>query len=1319
MKRELDGRLNIRYCLRPNESDFFNFLSSQHFTSTELMQLKLMHIDQICVDDTGAQWEVHFACAAHLTDNLLKVAAAKLAAAFSLQHVDMICDGNGHVCSLPAMKVEPDVEIDDCSGEPVPDKGISDSIRIPPDGLHDSWEGPPTNYGPTEQFIESNYQDLSPFASNEDIPLPDIPEQYEDSQPDELLNDAEYLKAVENAFGEKKEDDLLWGKKIRGAVRKIESLTEEENRVVIEGTFVKTLDKDSELQAFDEREFKTGTINLKFSMSDDTGGIYVKLRFLKKEENSRYKSGYDDPRKACNEFKSKLKPGMRLRIQGNVKPDNFEFNEMVMTPSGIMKAESEQRMDHAENKRVELHCHTKMSKLDGVTPMQELVQQAHNWGHKALAITDHGVVQAFPFCYDEVMDLKSDLKLIFGMEGYLIADRKTQGKEIDQEAGDPTKVNKRAPKIRSHHIIILAKNEIGLRNLYKLVTISHMRYFNRSPLLPREVIEEHREGLILGSACEAGELYRAILSGASDEELEDIANFYDYLEIQPTGNNMFLVRQHGYSVKDLEEHNRKIYELGKKLGKLVVATCDVHFLNPEDAKYRAILQAGQHYSDADQQPPLFLHTTEEMLDEFAYLGKEAAYEVVVENTNRVAEMVERIKPVPDRDQLYSPSIPGAEDAVRDMSYAKAHEWYGETLPQVVEDRLKFELDSIIGNGFSVLYFIAHKLVKHSLDRGYLVGSRGSVGSSFVATMLEITEVNALPPHYRCPKCKHSEFFLHNEYDSGFDLPNKDCPECGTRMIRDGHEIPFAVFLGFHGDKVPDIDLNFSGGIDPDDPDSMSDQSVAHKYTEELFGRDNVCRAGTLATIANKTAVGFIRKYYEDKGIHPHPALVSALVGGLAGVKRTTGQHPGGIMVIPRNMDIHYITPMNRPADDKDGDTITTHYDYHSINDRLVKLDILGHDDPMVLKMLEKYLQETFDPHFNPKDIPVGDEETMRIFQDTSSLGVTPAQIYSNVGTFGIPECGTQFVRQMIEDVKPKNFSQVVRVSGYSHGTDVWLNNAQDLIREGKPVDETISTRDDIMTHLISKGVEPSLAFKTMEYVRKGKAAKKGLEPQMREAMVAANIPEWYMTSCERVQYLFPKAHAVAYVLMAYRIAYCKVHHPKEFYAAYFTVRAKDFEYGEVAKGRNYIRNFIEMVDNVELDEETGLIVSKSTRAESPTKRGEPPTVLDKSTATYLEMANEMMERGFIFEKMDIYESDALKFKVTDKGLRPPLASLAGVGDTAAKAIAAVVDKNNPFISQEDLRQRAGVGKSVIEKLAAVGALGDMPETNQIDLFSFA
>lgn len=1233
-----------KYCLIPDKDKFFSFLASLSFSQVEMMQLKLMHINQICIDESSSRWEIHFSCAAHLTGELIQAAAKKLAAAFCLRSVDMICDGDGLSCQLPVNRREvPDVEITDCTGEV-----LTDDVPLPP-------EPPEIEIGNSEP-IEQEYC---------------------------LEEDLDYKQAVENLYGSKKDDGILWGKRISGLVQKIETLTEEENNVVIEGTFVKSLDKDGNLQSFLEHELRSGAIILTFNVSDETNGIFVKLRFDNRDGN--------DVRKKCNEFKNLLKPGMRLRLQGNVVPDRFAFDEMTMQPFSIMKIDIEQRMDNALEKRVELHCHTKMSKMDGLTPMEDLVKQAVRWGHKALAITDHGVVQAFPFCFDAAEG--TDLKLIFGMEGYLISDSKIKDDNLDTEPTD-TKKQSKAPKIASHHIIILAKNETGLRNLYKLVTISHLRYLNKRPLLPRKVIEEHREGLILGSACEAGELYRAVRSGASDEELEAIAGFYDYLEIQPTGNNMFLVRENICTENDLQEHNRKIYELGKRLGKLTVATCDVHFLNPEDAQLRAILQAGQNYKDADMQPPLYLHTTEEMLAEFSYLGEEAAYEVVVTNTNKIADMIERIKPVPDRDQLYSPSIPGAEESVRNLSYAKAHEWYGDKLPKIVEDRLKMELDAIIGHGFSVLYFIAHKLVKHSIDRGYLVGSRGSVGSSFVATMLDITEVNALKPHYRCPNCRYSEFFVNNEVDSGFDLEPKDCPECGKPMLRDGHDIPFAVFLGFHGDKVPDIDLNFSGGIDPDDPLAMSDQSVAHKYTEELFGRDNVCRAGTISTIANKTAVGYIRKYYEEKGVHVHPARIAALVEGFAGIKRTTGQHPGGIMVVPRNMDIHYITPMNRPADDKNGDTITTHYDYHSINDRLVKLDILGHDDPMVLKMLEKYLRENVDPNFEPKDIPVGDEETMRIFQNTTSLGVTPEQIDSTVGTFGIPECGTKFVRQMISDVQPKKFSEVVRVSGYSHGTDVWLNNAQDLIKEGKPVAETISTRDDIMTHLISKGVEPSLAFKTMEHVRKGKAAKKGLESKMLEAMYEAKIPEWYIKSCEKVQYLFPKAHAVAYVLMAYRIAYCKVHYPKEFYAAYFTVRAKDFDYSYVAKGKSYVKNFIKNVY----------------------AQGFKASVQDKSTVTYLELANEMMERGLEFDKMDIYDSDPIKFIVTPSGLRPPLAALSGVGESAAKSIAAVRDKKVPFISQEDLRLRSGVGKSVIDKLAEIGALGDLPEENQINLF---
>lgn len=1299
--------MQAAYCINPDKDRLLAFLSDSSLSFATKIQLRQLQIEKILTDAAGASWEIHYTSKACIEEKTLQALAEKLTAAFSLISCTYVGDGklapkagakstgqpagsSQQAGSLPqnsaantagqsavnsqqddnlpqksapkasetaaAVSGLPEVEITQCTGEPLP---------------------PDLPVSPEEELASLEASFGEPMA---DFAAPDQAETCIVDYSNDIY-DAAYEEAFNNLYG-KKDTDIIFGNKIKDNVkiRPLETLVEEESRVTIEGTYVKTMDKDGNMLTFMEKELRTGAIILTFNVVDKTNGIFVSLRFDKRN--------YEDPRKACNDFKGKLKPGMRLRLQGNVQPDRFMFDEMTMNPTAIMKLDPlPDREDKAEVKRVELHCHTKMSKMDAVTTMQALVRKAIKFGHKALAITDHGVVQAFPFCYDEVEENHSDLKLIFGMEGYLISDRKLKDDDLDQEAGDPTKTKSKRPKVKSNHIIILAKNETGLRNLYKLVTVSHLNYLQRRPLLPREVIQEHRDGLILGSACEAGELYRAILAGASDTELEEIASFYDYLEIQPTGNNMFLVREKVCTVEDLQAHNRKIYEIGKKLGKLTVATCDVHFLNPEDAKLRAILQAAQHYKDADDQPPLYFRTTEEMLEEFAYLGKDIAYEVCVTNTNKISDLIEKIKPVPDRDQLYSPFIPGVEKKVEDMSYAHAHEWYGENLPQVVEDRLKLELDSIIGNGFSVLYYIAHRLVKNSLEIGYLVGSRGSVGSSFVATMLDITEVNALPPHYRCPKCKHSEFFLNNEWDSGFDLPVKMCPHCGTEMIRDGHNIPFAVFLGFKGDKVPDIDLNFSEEA----------QHKAHEFTKELFGRDNVCRAGTISTVAIKTAKAFIEKYYEERNQRVHPAFVASMVSDLAGVKRTTGQHPGGIMVVPRNMDMSFISPMNWPADERTPKTIdiTTHYDYHSINDRLVKLDILGHDDPNVIKKLEEYLSTPERPFSAKYDIPMGDEETLRIFQNTSSLGVTPEQIDSEVGTFGIPECGTAFVRQMIHDVQPKSFSEIVRVSGYSHGTDVWLNNAQDLIKEGKPVSGTISTRDDIMTYLISVGVDPSLAFKTMEHVRKGKAAKKGLEPAMLEAMHKAEVPEWYIKSCEKVQYLFPKAHAVAYVLMAYRIAWCKVHRPLAFYAAYFTVRAPEFDFALVGKGPEAVKQFLK---NVKL-------------------QGFKASAQDKANVTYLELVNEMFERGFCFENIDLYESDAERFRITEKGLRPPLGALSGVGGVAAKAIAAVADKNNPFISQEDLRQRAGVGRAVTERLAEIGALGDLPDSNQMDLFA--
>ena len=1253
--------MQAKYCFKPDNDKFFRFLQAQGFTAAELLQLKLLRIGSICVAEDGDSWELHFSCSAKLELSVLKTAEQKLAAAFSLTRADFICDGDGGKCLLPQR--EPAVQ----QQEP---KAAEDG-----GAACDYCEAPLPEEPPdfAEMAGDADAAEIGAPASSLPEPLPcDLGEEPEDAAPEAaaIEQSPEYLRAMAQVYGDKKarENGLLWGKAVKGKVRELASLAEEENRVVVEGIFVKSIDRDGKLAAFVERELRTGAVMLTFNLTDESNGIYVKLRFDKHGDRTA--------REECKAFKELLKPGMHLRILGNVAPDRFMNDEMTLTPLGIMQVPVAERLDQAEVKRVELHCHTKMSKLDALTDMEALVQKAVKWGHKALAITDHGVVQAFPFCFDAAEG--SDIKLIFGMEGYLINDRNFGSQDFAADyLNRYMRGRGRAFKEPSYfHIIILAKNEIGLRNLYKLVTISHLRYYNKRPLLPRELLEEYRDGLLFGSACEAGEFYKAVEMGAPDEVLAQIAAFYDYLEIQPTGNNQFLVRENICTLKELEEHNRRIVNFGRSVGKMTVATCDVHFLNPEDHMLRAVLQ--YNYDDSDFQPPLYFRTTEEMLAEFAYLGKDVAYEVCVENSNKIAEMIERIKPVPDRDQLYSPFIPGVEERIHDMAYQRAREWYGDELPPMVEERLQMELDSIINHGYAVLYYIAHKLVTHSLDRGYLVGSRGSVGSSFVANMIDITEVNALKPHYRCPKCRHSEFFLHNEVDSGFDLPPKDCPHCGTPMIRDGHDIPFAVFMGFHGDKVPDIDLNFSG----------DDQPVAHKYTEELFGRDNVCRAGTISTVAIKTAIGYVLKYYEKKNLHVHPAKVAELAAGINGVKRTTGQHPGGIMVIPRNMDIHYITPMNRPADDKNSPTVTTHYDYHSINDRLVKLDILGHDDPTVIKMLEDLTG------IPAKDIPVGDEATMRIFQDTTSLGVTPEQIFSEVGTFGIPECGTSFVRQMIFDVKPKNFSEVVRVSGYSHGTDVWLNNAQDLIKAGKPVKETISTRDDVMTSLIAKGVEPLLAFKTMEHVRKGKAAKKGLEPQMLEAMKKANVPEWYIESCKKVQYLFPKAHAVAYVLMAYRIAYCKVHYPREYYAAYFSKRAPDFDVALAMKGKEYIKQFIKNVY----------------------QQGFKATAQDRSAVTYLELLNEMLERGYILEPLDLYRSEAVDFQVTPKGLRPPLAALSGVGEVAARAIVRARREGGEFISQEDLRLRAGVGKSVVERLAEIGVLGDLPEDNQCSLF---
>ncbi|MCE5285106.1 MAG: PolC-type DNA polymerase III [Pelosinus sp.] len=1039
----------------------------------------------------------------------------------------------------------------------------------------------------------------------------------------------EYLEAVSESSRPRedkaKDNPVIYGRNIKDEPQAIRNVREEARNVVFEG----------DIAAYDTRELKSGRFLLTFDLSDATDGISAKIFF--------------DEQEKFNKVAGALQQGMRIKVKGMVQFDKFS-KDLVLFVDSICRGEKSERMDMAEKPRIELHAHTRMSTMDAVVSVKNLVNTAAKWHHPAIAITDHGVVQAFPEAHD--VAAKAGIKVIYGMEGYLF--------EHDIKS--------------ANHIVILAKNPVGLRNLYRLVSLSHLKYFHRTPRLPRQILSEYREGLIFGSACEAGELIRAIISGAADDELLRIASFYDYLEIQPIGNNGFLLREGKVPNEEaLRDINRKVCEIGDKLGKLVVATGDVHFLNPEDEVYRRILMAGKGFTDADNQPPLFFHTTDEMLQEFSYLGSDKAFELVVTNPGKITELVEEFKPIPD--ELYSPQIPGAEEAISSMSYNSAEELYGSPLPDIVADRLKLELDSIINHGFAVLYLIAHKLVKKSLDDGYLVGSRGSVGSSFVATMTNITEVNPLPPHWRCPQCKHSEFITDGSIGGGFDLADKDCPECHTQMEKDGHDIPFAVFMGFHGDKVPDIDLNFSGVYQP----------VAHKYTEELFGRDNVFRAGTIGTIADKTAYGYVKNYFTEKNIDVRDAYINSVIAGCTGVKRTTGQHPAGIMVVPRDMDVHYFTPIQHPADDMKSGIITTHFDYHSISSRLVKLDILGHDDPTVIKMLEDLTGR------DPKTIPFDDQETLSLFSSTKAIDVNPDDLGSTVATYGIPEYGTKFVRQMLVDTTPKTFSELVRISGFSHGTDVWLNNAQDLIREGKAkLSEAISARDDIMMYLIHKGVEPVTAFKIMENVRKGK----GVKPDEVEKMKAKNVPDWYVESCQKIKYMFPKAHAVAYVMMAFRIAYCKVHYPLAFYAAYFTVRATDFDAELIVQGQAVVKAQLKEFE----------------------QRGNNLSVKEKSLQTILEIALEMYLRGFTFQHVDLYKSAATDFIIEGSSLLPPLAGLQGLGDNAAKSIVEAREEK-PFATQEDIKVRARATKTVIDILKQHGCLDDLPETAQIMLFA--
>ncbi len=850
--------------------------------------------------------------------------------------------------------------------------------------------------------------------------------------------------------------------------------------------------------------------------------------------------------------------------------------------------------------------------------------------------------------------------------------------DIEIYASDEDAKKEEYKKLNTYHAIILAKDYTGLKNLYRLVSYSHLHYFYKKPRILKSLYKKYSEGLIIGSACSEGELYQAILLGRSDEEIEEIAREYDYLEIQPIGNNEYLVRQEQVPDKEyLKLINKKIVALGEKLNKPVIATGDVHFIDPEDEIYRRILEAGQGFKDADNQAPLYLKTTEEMLKEFSYLGEEKAYEVVVTNTNKISDMCMQISPI--SSEKATPHIEGCEQTIKDIAYEKAHELYGDPLPEIVQNRLDKELDSIIKNGFSVMYIIAQKLVWKSNEDGYLVGSRGSVGSSLVAYMTGITEVNALGPHYRCPKCKYSDFTDYG-YMNGFDLPDKECPVCGEKLSKDGMDIPFETFLGFNGDKEPDIDLNFSGEY----------QAKAHRYTEVIFGKGTTFKAGTIGTIAEKTAFGYVRKYFEEKGIHVNKAEIARISKGCTGIKRTTGQHPGGIIVVPKGREIYEFCPVQHPADDPDSDIITTHFDYHSIDQNLLKLDILGHDDPTVIRMLQDITG------VDPKTIPMDDKETMSLFSSTKALGVTSEQINSKVGTYGVPEFGTKFVRGMLLDTMPEAFSDLLCISGLSHGTDVWLGNAKDLIDEGivESISEAVCTRDDIMVYLIKKGLPPDSAFKIMETVRKGKALKDPKWPEYESLMKTRGVPEWYIDSCKKIKYMFPKAHAAAYVMMAFRIAWFKVHIPEAYYAAYFSIRAKAFDAEFMINGKEAAKEKMKEIES----------------------QGNEAANKDKDMYDDLELVLEMYERGFKFLPIDLYKSHSTKFLLEKDGLRPPFNSISGMGTVAAEGIYNAVHCDEPIKSIDDLRKRARIGNAAVDLLKKFNCLNGLPESDQLSFF---
>ncbi len=1020
------------------------------------------------------------------------------------------------------------------------------------------------------------------------------------------------------------------------------------------------------------------SISVKFCFSDNTNSLNAQLFIDEKFKNQI------EP----------LKDGAMLLINGSYEYNRWMGDFLVNVTSMATLQEYEEG-DNAEEKRIELHCHTNMSAKDAVCNAESLINRAYKFGHKAIAITDHGVVQAYPAAAAAVKKIRKsggDFKVIYGVEAYF----------VDDERYDISKLNsKEIAKLR-HHQILLVKNLTGLKNLYKLVSNAHLNEFHGRPCTLKSELKKHREGLLVGSACEAGDLYSAVIDGAAHEELLKIASFYDYLEIQPVGNNEFMIRSSadadkvdkktGAVIKNrfrnvtneevIRDFNRKIVQLGDELGIPVVATGDVHFLKKEDAIIRKILLAGQGYDDFDHQAPLYLKTTDEMLSDFSYFG-DRAREFVIDNPSKINDMISSdVIPVPDGN--YPPVIEGSDEELKTICWKRAHDTYGEQLPEVVETRLRKELDGIINNGYSIMYMSAQKLVKYSEDHGYLVGSRGSVGSSFAATMAGISEVNPLPPHYYCKNCKHNEFFLDGSVGSGFDLPEKNCPVCNTPLSRDGHDIPFETFLGFDGDKVPDIDLNFSDEF----------QTDVQKYTEQLFGRENVFKAGTISTIAEKTAFGFVKAYAEKKDLVLNSAELKRLAFMVrdSEIKSTTGQHPAGMVIVPRDKEIYDFCPIQHPADDTSSDIITTHFDFHSIHDTILKLDELGHVVPTTYKYLEEY------SGISVNDISMSDPDVYSLFTSTKALGVTPEDIYSQNGTFCLPEFGTDFVRAMLLDCKPKTFADLLQISGLSHGTDVWIGNAKELIDNGTcTISDVIGTRDNIMVYLIYKGVDSALAFNITETVRKGLVAKGKVSEEkwgeMADVMREHGVPEWYIQSCRKIKYMFPKAHAAAYVISALKLAWYKVHKPIEFYCAYFTARPEDIEVETVMRGKDAVRQRI-----------------NSIRA-----KGKEATAKETDVYNKLLIINEMLSRGLEILPIDLNKSHATHYLLEDGKMRLPFCALSGVGEKAAYALYDAAH-NGEFISKDEFQAVAGVSKTIVQSLSDIGALGDLPDSNQMSLF---